>query len=126
MAFAYLHRLVLKIDGAAYDFPGGMPAAGEVMVDLLYFSMVTILTLGFGDIVPVTPFARMLTVMEAFVGAFFIAILVSRLISQGSNHDVAQEAKDTDDVIDEVSRHADHDSRTEPRPAGAKAPQAPR
>ena len=48
---------------------------------MLYFSLVTILTLGYGDIVPIAPFARMLTVFEAFFGSFFIAILIARLVS---------------------------------------------
>ncbi len=80
ITFANLHELVFKLEPAAYRFPEEA-STGEDPGTMLYFSLVTMLTLGFGDIVPVNPFARMLTVFEAFVGAFFIAILIARLVS---------------------------------------------
>ena len=46
-----------------------------------YFSLVTISTLGFGDIVPATPRAGLLTALEAVVGQFYIAILVARIVA---------------------------------------------
>jgi hypothetical protein len=46
----------------------------------IYFSFVTITTLGFGDISPVLPLARFLVYMEAIVGVFYMAILVASLI----------------------------------------------
>ena len=45
-----------------------------------YFSFVTITTLGYGDIVPISPPARMLVVLEALTGQFFLAVLVARLV----------------------------------------------
>jgi voltage-gated potassium channel Kch len=47
----------------------------------LYFSFVTLTTLGYGDIVPATPLARMLTVLEAATGVLYIAITVARLVA---------------------------------------------
>jgi len=46
----------------------------------LYFSFVTITTLGYGDIVPVSEAARMLASFEAFTGQVYITILVARLV----------------------------------------------
>ena len=46
----------------------------------LYFSLVTMTTLGYGDIVPVSQAARMMAVVEAFVGQLYIAVLVARLV----------------------------------------------
>ena len=46
----------------------------------IYFSFVTITTLGYGDISPVLPVARFLVFMEAIVGVFYMAILVASLI----------------------------------------------
>jgi voltage-gated potassium channel len=46
----------------------------------IYFSFVTITTLGYGDISPVLPLARFLVLMEAIVGVFYMAILVASLI----------------------------------------------
>ena len=46
----------------------------------LYFSFVTMTTLGYGDISPITPLARLLAYLQATVGMFYIAILVAGLV----------------------------------------------
>ena len=46
-----------------------------------YFSIVTLTTLGYGDITPVHPFARSLAMLEALTGQLFPAILIARLVS---------------------------------------------
>ncbi len=48
--------------------------------DFVYFSFVTITTLGFGDISPSMPVARFLVYLEAIVGQFYLAILVASLV----------------------------------------------
>lgn len=47
----------------------------------VYFSFITITTLGYGDIVPTTQPAQMLAALEAFVGQMYVAILVARLVA---------------------------------------------
>ena len=47
----------------------------------VYFSFVTLATLGYGDIVPLTATARGLAVIEAIGGQLYIAVLVARLVS---------------------------------------------
>jgi len=46
-----------------------------------YYSFVTITTLGYGDILPVSPPAMALATLQAFVGQMYVAILVARLVS---------------------------------------------
>jgi hypothetical protein len=46
----------------------------------VYFSFVTLATLGYGDIVPLTPTARGLAVSEAVIGQLYLAVLVARLV----------------------------------------------
>jgi hypothetical protein len=48
--------------------------------DWLYFSFVTMTTLGYGDITPVTATARALAYLQAVFGQFYIAILVAGLV----------------------------------------------
>ncbi len=48
--------------------------------DFIYFSFVTLTTLGFGDLLPVSPLARFLVYMEAVTGVFYMAIVVSSLV----------------------------------------------
>jgi len=47
----------------------------------IYFSFVTITTLGYGDIVPVSEPARGLAIVEAVSGQLYLAVLVARLVS---------------------------------------------
>ena len=60
----------------------GLPQAPwlENFSAAIYFSFVTITTLGYGDISPAMPLARFLVYMEAIVGVFYMAILVASLI----------------------------------------------
>ncbi len=46
-----------------------------------YFSMVTLTTLGYGDILPKTPIAASFCQTEAIIGQFFMAVLVARLVA---------------------------------------------
>ncbi len=49
---------------------------------LVYFSLVTITTLGFGDITPVTRFARIVVGIEAATGLMYVAVFIGRLVSR--------------------------------------------
>lgn len=46
----------------------------------VYYSLVTLSTLGYGDITPLAPMARSLASIEAVVGQFYIAVLVAQLV----------------------------------------------
>lgn len=46
----------------------------------LYFSFVTLTTLGYGDVLPLTLYAQSLTYMETVLGQFYLAVLVAALI----------------------------------------------
>jgi hypothetical protein len=46
-----------------------------------YFSFITLSTVGYGDITPVSKVARMLAAMEAMTGLFYVAVLIARLVA---------------------------------------------
>ncbi|MBO0695070.1 MAG: two pore domain potassium channel family protein [Verrucomicrobia bacterium] len=46
-----------------------------------YFSFITLSTVGYGDITPVTRIARWLAAMEAMTGLLYVAVLIARLVS---------------------------------------------
>jgi hypothetical protein len=60
--------------------PDGTLRFGE----LLYFSFVTITTLGYGDITPLIPATRSLASLEAVTGVLYTAVLVARLVGSYS------------------------------------------
>ena len=57
----------------------GDPGAGTRAV-LQYFSFVTITTVGYGDIYPVSPLARATAATEALIGQLYLVVLVARLV----------------------------------------------
>ena len=56
---------------------------GELAVsgNLIYFSFVTLTTTGYGDIVPLHPYARSLANVEAIIGQIYPATLLARLVT---------------------------------------------
>jgi hypothetical protein len=65
--------------------PGSVMQGGTVLKnresELLYFSLVTLSTIGYGDIVPVDPEVRMLAALEGLIGVLYIAITIAILVS---------------------------------------------
>jgi hypothetical protein len=59
---------------------------GQRTAALTYFSLVTITTTGFGDVVPVHPLARSLVNLEAVIGQLFPATLLARIVALNIEH----------------------------------------
>ena len=57
------------------------PAEGSGLAEWVYFSFVTLTTVGYGDIAPVTQGARSLAMLEALVGQLYPAVIIARLVS---------------------------------------------
>ena len=56
-------------------------SANSTIGDTLYYSFITITTLGYGDFTPVTDNARMLASTEAVFGQLYIAVLLAKLVA---------------------------------------------
>lgn len=61
-------------------FAGASDANGDPTA-WVYFSLVTLTTLGYGDITPVARVARSLATLEALIGQLYPAIIIARLVS---------------------------------------------
>jgi len=59
----------------------GTGLGGSERPDFIYFSFVTLTTVGYGDVTPVHPVARSLAVAEALTGQLYPAILIGRLVT---------------------------------------------
>uniref|UniRef100_A0A832EJ39 Two pore domain potassium channel family protein n=1 Tax=Desulfacinum infernum TaxID=35837 RepID=A0A832EJ39_9BACT len=79
------YQLVELLSPGAFRFPDNpdgtpLPDAAQQSA-LIYFSFVTLTTVGYGDVVAVEPFARSLAVMEALSGQLFPAVLLARIVA---------------------------------------------
>jgi hypothetical protein len=81
LAWAYSFDILLALDPSAIHIPDTYPAAPMRTGLIRYFSFVTLTTLGYGDILPVSPIARSLATSEALFGQLYPAVMIARLIS---------------------------------------------
>jgi hypothetical protein len=70
--------LETALPGSFVDNTLGMPVQWQQFV---YYSLITLSTAGYGDILPASMWARMLAGLEATIGVLYVAILVARLVS---------------------------------------------
>lgn len=74
--FGILYWVLEQVWSGTFSGPGEFSRLGAI-----YFSFVTLATLGYGDIVPRSDLARGLVIVEAVGGQLFLAVLVARLVS---------------------------------------------
>jgi len=67
--------------GGAFSFNTGRGARSMNGFTGFYFSFITLSTVGYGDITPVSRLARWLAAMEAITGLLYVAVLIARLVS---------------------------------------------
>ncbi len=88
LMWGFLYQAIaLKDPGAFVRSASSVPDSTDALKrDLIYYSFVTLTTMGYGDIAPVHPGARMLAALEAVIGQLFPAILISWLVSMQIMH----------------------------------------
>jgi len=64
---------------------------------MVYYSFVTLTTLGYGDIVPVSPTARSLATLEALTGQLYLTVLVARLVGLHITHASRRRSEDQEE-----------------------------
>ncbi len=78
-----LHLEIERVWPGSYT-TGGAAIPGFNYATAIYFSFVTLATLGYGDIVPQNDVARGVTVVEAIAGQLYLAVLIARLVAMAS------------------------------------------
>ena len=67
--------------GGAFSFNTNAGTRSMNGFNGFYFSFITLSTVGYGDITPVSRIARWLAAMEAMTGLLYVAVLIARLVS---------------------------------------------
>jgi hypothetical protein len=93
VAFTMLFEVVEITSPGSFS---GVPAhaeahRGELGTAMMYFSLVCITTMGYGDIVPVSSIARPLAVLEGAFGQLYLAVMIARLVGLHIARDNAQQ-----------------------------------
>lgn len=76
--WAYIYSFLEKASPGAFSLPGGMIPSP---VNFIYYSFITLTTVGYGDILPVSSPARSLAVLEALLGQMYLAVTLARLVA---------------------------------------------
>ena len=86
LIFVALYCFVALLEPNA--FGGLLPLSDNLAIagNLIYFSFVTLTSVGYGDIVPLHPFARGLANIEAIIGQLYPATLLARLVTLELEH----------------------------------------
>ena len=79
-AFAHLYVVLQALDPGAFT-AAVHPAADRTWTELLFLSVTTLSSTGLSDIVPITGHARSVVMFEQIAGIFYIAMVVTRLVS---------------------------------------------
>jgi hypothetical protein len=90
------YTLVAQANPNAFSFSAASGTAAPVSgFTAIYFSFITLATLGYGDITPAADVARMLAMLEAMTGTLFVGVMIARLVSlystSGQSHTPADD-----------------------------------
>lgn len=84
LIWAFVFSILEYVQPGSFHVPMGSGSDSHFayygMSHFAYYSFVTLTTLGFGDITPVSDPARSLSLLEAIVGQLYLAVLVARLV----------------------------------------------
>jgi len=82
LLFAQIYLCLMTWNPGSFSLP--VDAAGRsahlLQSDMLYFSLVTLATVGYGDVLPATHVARMLAMFQAVTGLFYVAVVVAMFV----------------------------------------------
>ena len=83
LIFALVFTVIAELLPGSFHFSAARSADSTIrpLADMIYFSYVTLATLGYGDIVPLSPSAKGLAILEAIVGQIYLVVVVARLVS---------------------------------------------
>ena len=85
MSFSILIALICLIDPNSFSFKHlseSMTPSISYVSNYIYFGFVTLSTLGYGDVVPLTPAARSLAIFTSVTGQMYVAIIIALIVSK--------------------------------------------
>jgi hypothetical protein len=90
VTWSILYGLLDQVLPKAFSISAAGAYSSERQESLIFFSFVTLTTVGYGDITPTHDVSRMCAVMEALIGQLYPATLLARLVSLEVSHRAGQ------------------------------------
>jgi hypothetical protein len=83
LIFALIFAVIEELLPGSFHYPQPLSSdtGSRPLSQLFYFSFVTLATLGYGDIVPLSGPAKGMAVLEAVIGQMYLVVVVARLVS---------------------------------------------
>ena len=93
VTWALLYSIIEGVRPESFVIPHAqLSSATEYVPRFLYYSFVTLTTLGYGDITPITPAAKSFSYMEAVTVQIYIAVLIARLVGLHIAHSIKKDS----------------------------------
>ena len=90
VVFSIMVAIITLFNPGAYNYPQGMDVTNQEIShfsDQVYYGFVTFTTLGYGDIVPLKPYARSLAMLTSVSGQIYVAVIIAMLVGKYASRD---------------------------------------
>ena len=110
--YACIYTIISKINVHAFHLQNALTQGVDAadmrrnFNELYYFSFVTQTTLGYGDIIPVSHFARAFTISQAIIGQFYVAVVLTYILNLWIR-DLGQQVREVESSLDEPLKAAE-------------------
>ena len=83
MLIGYVGALICIFINMGYDNAfSNVPSGSLGISDLLYFSYITMLTVGYGEITPLIPASRGISIMLGLIGQFYMVVVIATFVGK--------------------------------------------
>lgn len=84
--FGFVYLSIEYFHPQSFNFISEKTVGVENISEMIYFSFITLTTLGYGDIAPISMFAKIASSIEAILGQVYLTVLVARLVGLSIVH----------------------------------------
>ena len=98
LMWTFIFVVVETLHPGSFNLPEGQGL--EATRHFLYYSFVTLTTLGYGDITPITPLARSLCILEAVIGQLYLVVQVAWLVGVHVSQSMLKKSRQDDGEIE--------------------------
>lgn len=87
MAWAILFAQIERWQPGSFEISSGQ----DLWTSFVYFSLITVTTLGYGDILPLSPLARLCAAFESAIGVLYIAVMIGSIVGRYRNSETTKD-----------------------------------